>query len=242
MMPDSRKADDLRRDPRFAPARRARRRARRRRRQGQRPCDPGDRPGHVERFVAGLAQALPRAGMGLFRTELTDASLARVEDDWLVIDSGARAKDRCATGASSASHAAGRHGRPSRVDRTQTSKVCASPRLFLLVCACAGVGTSEAMAEPAVEHRCAPVVALALRRLVRSRAVLIDALLLFYKYGRLFVKGESGARRASRARESSASSETWASSPRSASSRRSSAPATPSSGSSTRTTSSRTSW
>ena len=44
-------------------------------------------PADVERFVAGLDQAPPPSGVGLFRAELTDASLTRVEGDWLVIDS-----------------------------------------------------------------------------------------------------------------------------------------------------------
>jgi hypothetical protein len=88
MMPDSRKTEDLRRDPRFA--------------LHAAPLDldlvDGDAkingraievtdPGDVERFVAGLEQAPPPSGVGLFRTELTDASLTRVEGDWLVIDS-----------------------------------------------------------------------------------------------------------------------------------------------------------
>jgi hypothetical protein len=88
MMPDSRKAADLRRDPRFA--------------LHAAPLDldlvDGDAkingraievtdPADVERFVAGLDQAPPPSGVGLFRTELTDASLTRVEGDWLVIDS-----------------------------------------------------------------------------------------------------------------------------------------------------------
>ena len=86
MMPDSRKADDLRRDPRFslhsAPDvsmvdgdAKVSGRARRRRR-------PGD-----DRPVRGdAAQDLPSSGMALFRADLTDASLARVEGDFMVID------------------------------------------------------------------------------------------------------------------------------------------------------------
>jgi hypothetical protein len=88
MMPDSRKAADLRRDPRFA--------------LHAAPLDldlvDGDaklngraievtEPAEVERFVAGLDQAPPASEVGLFRAELTDASLTRVEGDWLVIDS-----------------------------------------------------------------------------------------------------------------------------------------------------------
>ena len=88
MMPDSRKTGDLRRDPRFA--------------LHAAPLDldlvDGDAkingraievtdPAEVERFVAGLDQTPPPSGVGLFRTELTDASLTRVEGDWLVIDS-----------------------------------------------------------------------------------------------------------------------------------------------------------
>jgi hypothetical protein len=87
-MPDSRKAADLRRDPRFA--------------LHAAPVDldlvDGDAklngraievtdPADVERFVVGLEQAPPPGGVGLFRTGLTDASLTRVEGDWLVIDS-----------------------------------------------------------------------------------------------------------------------------------------------------------
>jgi hypothetical protein len=88
MMPDSRKAADLRRDPRFAlhaaPLELdlvdgdARLNGR-----ALEVTDPAD----VERFVAGLDQSPPPSGVGLFRAELTDASLTRVEGDWLVIDS-----------------------------------------------------------------------------------------------------------------------------------------------------------
>ncbi|MEX1007997.1 MAG: pyridoxamine 5'-phosphate oxidase family protein [Acidimicrobiia bacterium] len=88
MMPDSRKAADLRRDPRFA--------------LHAAPIDldlvDGDAkldgraievtdPAELERFVAGHDQAPPPSGVGLFRAELTGASLTRVEGDWLVIDS-----------------------------------------------------------------------------------------------------------------------------------------------------------
>ena len=88
MIPDSRKATDLRHDPRFA--------------LHAAPVDldlvDGDAklngraievrdPADIDRFVAGLTQPPPTSGVGLFRTELTDASLTRVEGDWLVIDS-----------------------------------------------------------------------------------------------------------------------------------------------------------
>ncbi len=39
-----------------------------------------------ERFAATLGQAVPSSGMALFRTDLIDASLARVEGDFMVID------------------------------------------------------------------------------------------------------------------------------------------------------------
>ena len=86
MMPDSRKADDLRRDPRFAlhsapdvelvdgDAKVSGRAV---------PVTDEDT---VARFVARLPQALPDSGMALFRGELTDGSLARVEDGFMVID------------------------------------------------------------------------------------------------------------------------------------------------------------
>jgi hypothetical protein len=86
MMPDSRKADDLRRDPRFAlhsapdvelvdgDAKVA----------GRAVLVTDD--GTIARFVDRLPMELPASGMALFRAELTDASLARVEDDWMVID------------------------------------------------------------------------------------------------------------------------------------------------------------
>jgi hypothetical protein len=38
------------------------------------------------RFVERLPMDLPESGMALFRAELADASLARVEDDEMVID------------------------------------------------------------------------------------------------------------------------------------------------------------
>ena len=43
-------------------------------------------PDVIARFVARLPQELPESGMALFRAELTDASLARVEGDLMVID------------------------------------------------------------------------------------------------------------------------------------------------------------
>jgi hypothetical protein len=86
MMPDSRKADDLRRDPRFAlhsapdvelvdgDAKVA----------GRAFLVTDDDT--VARFVERLPMELPPSGMALFRADLTDASLARVEDDFMVID------------------------------------------------------------------------------------------------------------------------------------------------------------
>jgi hypothetical protein len=86
MMPDSRKADDLRRDPRFAlhsapdvamiegDAK-----------VGGRAVLVTDEA-TIARFVERLSMELPESGMALFRAELTDASLARVEDDLMVID------------------------------------------------------------------------------------------------------------------------------------------------------------
>jgi hypothetical protein len=86
MMPDSRKADDLRRDPRFtlhsAP---------------DVELVDGDAKvtGAAElvtdddtigRFVARLPMELPPSGMALFRGDLTEASLARVEGDEMIID------------------------------------------------------------------------------------------------------------------------------------------------------------
>jgi len=86
MMPDSRKADDLRRDARFA--------------LHSAPdvsmvdgdAKVGGRAVLVDdeqsrrRFAGTLAEAPPESGFALFRAELTDASLARVEGDWMVID------------------------------------------------------------------------------------------------------------------------------------------------------------
>jgi hypothetical protein len=86
MMPDSRKADDLRRDPRFAlhsapdvamtdgDAK-----------VGGRAVAVAD-DATIARFAERLPVELPSSGMALFRAELTDASLARVEDDFMVID------------------------------------------------------------------------------------------------------------------------------------------------------------
>jgi hypothetical protein len=86
MMPDSRKADDLRRDPRFslhsAP---------------DVELVDGDAKvsgvaelvtddDTIARFVDRLPMDLPPSGMALFRADLTDASLARVDGDFMVID------------------------------------------------------------------------------------------------------------------------------------------------------------
>jgi hypothetical protein len=86
MMPDSRKADDLRRDPRFslhsAP---------------DVELVDGDAKvsgravlvtddDTIARFVDRLPMDLPPSGMGLFRADLTDASLARVDGEFMVID------------------------------------------------------------------------------------------------------------------------------------------------------------
>jgi Pyridoxamine 5'-phosphate oxidase len=88
MMPDSRKADDLRHDPRFA--------------LHSAPVDldladgdakvngravPVVEQDDLDAFVAGLDQELPPSGLGLFRADVSDASLTRVADDWLVIES-----------------------------------------------------------------------------------------------------------------------------------------------------------
>ena len=87
MMPDSRKADDLRRDPRFAL---------------HSAPDVSMVEGDAKingravlvdddatliRFRATLAQPTPTSGLGLFRADLTEASLARVDGDHMVIDS-----------------------------------------------------------------------------------------------------------------------------------------------------------
>jgi hypothetical protein len=86
MMPDSRKADDLRRDPRFA----------RHSAPDVELVDGDAKLGGravlvtdedaIARFVDRLPMDLPSSGMALFRAELTDASLARVEDGFMVID------------------------------------------------------------------------------------------------------------------------------------------------------------
>ena len=87
MMPDSRKADDLRRDPRFslhsAP-----------------DVSMVDGDAKVSgrallvdddetraRFAAMLPQSPPSSGFALFRADLADASLARVDGEHMVIDS-----------------------------------------------------------------------------------------------------------------------------------------------------------
>lgn len=88
MMPDSWKAADLRRDPRFAlhaapidldlvdgDAK-----------VGGRAIEVADAP-TVARYAAGLEHDFSPSDIGLFRADLTDASLTRVQDDWLVIDS-----------------------------------------------------------------------------------------------------------------------------------------------------------
>jgi hypothetical protein len=87
MMPDSRKAADLRRDPRFALHSTP-----------QTELVEGDAKVNgravpvtdvetVAEFVGELPQELPPSGIGLFRCDLTDASLTRVMGDELVIDS-----------------------------------------------------------------------------------------------------------------------------------------------------------
>jgi hypothetical protein len=87
MMPDSRKAADLRRDPRFALHSTP-----------QTELIEGDAkvngsaseatdPETLANFVEELGQEAPPSGVGLFRCELTDASLTRVDGDELVVDS-----------------------------------------------------------------------------------------------------------------------------------------------------------
>jgi hypothetical protein len=87
MMPDARKAADLRRDARFSLHS-----------SPDTEMVDGDAKlnGHavevtdvavIERFMGGLPEPIPPSGVGLFRAELTDASLTRVEGDWLVVDS-----------------------------------------------------------------------------------------------------------------------------------------------------------
>ena len=88
MMPDSRKADDLARDPRFA--------------LHSAPLEldlvegdakingralPVRDAAELKRFVAELEHELDPSEVGLFRADVTDASLTRVADDWLVVDS-----------------------------------------------------------------------------------------------------------------------------------------------------------
>jgi hypothetical protein len=88
MMPDSFKATDLRRDPRFA--------------LHAAPIDldlvDGDAKvggraievtddDTIARFAAALESDLSPSDIGLFRADLTDAALTRVEGDWMIIDS-----------------------------------------------------------------------------------------------------------------------------------------------------------
>ena len=88
MMPDSRKASDLRRDARFS--------------LHAAPVDldlvDGDAKlngraievkdrAELERFLGALDEAPPPSGVALFRADISDASLTRVEGDWLRIDS-----------------------------------------------------------------------------------------------------------------------------------------------------------
>ena len=86
MMPDSRKADDLRRDPRFS--------------LHSAPdvsmvdgdakvsglAAAVDDAATLARFAATLGQEAPPSGIGLFRADLSAASLARVEGNEMVID------------------------------------------------------------------------------------------------------------------------------------------------------------
>jgi hypothetical protein len=86
MMPDARKADDLRRDPRFAlhsspdvdlvdgDAKATGR------------AVPVDDVEEIARFTRSLPFELPPSGMALFRADLVDATLSRVEGDFMVID------------------------------------------------------------------------------------------------------------------------------------------------------------
>ena len=118
MMPDSRKADDLRRDPRFAlhsapdvelvdgDAKVGGRAV---------VVTDGD---DIARFVAGLAEELPASGMALFRAELTDASLARVEDGFMVIDSW-RSGRGATPGAPAVTSIRGPAGSPANTDRAR---------------------------------------------------------------------------------------------------------------------------
>jgi hypothetical protein len=87
MMPDSRKADDLRRDPRFAL-------------HSAPDVSMVDGDAQIsgrallvdhdatrDRFAATLPQPPPSSGFVLFRADLTGASLARVDGDYMVIHS-----------------------------------------------------------------------------------------------------------------------------------------------------------
>jgi hypothetical protein len=87
MMPDSRKADDFRRDPRFALHSAP-----------DTTLNDGDAtvngsarevtdPSQLARFVDSLDRPPPSSGVGLFRADISDASLTRVEGDFLVVDS-----------------------------------------------------------------------------------------------------------------------------------------------------------
>ena len=95
MMPDSRKADDLRRDPRFALHS-----------DPDRDLADGDAkvngaalqvtdPSDLAQFVSSLESPPPPSGVGLFRADVTDASLTRVEGDFLVIDSWRDGEEPC---------------------------------------------------------------------------------------------------------------------------------------------------
>ena len=86
MMPDARKAADLRRDPRFALHS-----------SPDTEMVDGDAKlngvaveitdaATIAAFVGTLPQAPPPSGVGLFRTDLSDASLTRVQGDELVVD------------------------------------------------------------------------------------------------------------------------------------------------------------
>jgi len=87
MMPDARKAVDLRRDPHFALHSAP-----------EAELVDGDAKlnglavevtdaATIERFTGALPQPPPPSGVGLFRTDITDAALTRVQGDELVIDS-----------------------------------------------------------------------------------------------------------------------------------------------------------
>jgi hypothetical protein len=87
MMPDGRKALDLRRDPRFAlhSAPEAELVDGDAKLNGL-AIEVGD-AATIARFVGSLPQPPPPSGVGLFRTDIIDASLTRVQGDELVIDS-----------------------------------------------------------------------------------------------------------------------------------------------------------